>query len=267
MNALKLQLDVRGDGAPLVLVGGGLTGMLSFLPHQQRLASQRKVIRAQLLSVQYGLEDRPLPQGYGLRMESEALAAALEAEGLTGAIDLIAWSYGAATTLDYALNHPERVRTLTLIEPPAFWVLEETGRMDAQSADEKHQLATLNTGMLEDVSEEQLVTFAHLAGFVPRGVAPQSLPQWPVWFQHRRSLRGNDGPLLHRDARARLAALKVPVLLVKGTGSSHFLHAIIDALAATLPNARVIELPGGHAPQLVAMDRFLAEVAAFQNLG
>jgi pimeloyl-ACP methyl ester carboxylesterase len=54
---------------------------------------------------------------------------------------------------------------------------------------------------------------------------------------------------------------------VKGTGSSHFLHAIIDALAATLPNARVIELPGGHAPQLVAMDRFLAEVAAFQNLG
>jgi pimeloyl-ACP methyl ester carboxylesterase len=59
--------------------------------------------------------------------------------------------------------------------------------------------------------------------------------------------------------------LHAPVLLVKGTGSSHFLHAITDALAATLPDARVIELPGGHAPHLVTMDRFLSELASFQR--
>jgi pimeloyl-ACP methyl ester carboxylesterase len=265
IDMLKMQLDVAGEGPPLVLVGGGLTGMQSFEPHRARLAGERRVIRAQLLSVQYGLENRPLPPGYSLRMESEALANALAELKLEGPVDLVAWSYGAATTLDYALNHPERIRTLTLIEPPAFWALEATGRLDEQSAREKEALSALNAGMKEDVNEDQLVSFMRQAAIVPPGAAPQSMPQWPGWFKHRRSLRGNDGPLLHTDSAARLKALRAPVLLVKGTGSSHFLHAIIDALAATLPDARVIELPGGHAPQIVAMDRFLAQTAEFQR--
>lgn len=261
---LKMQLDVRGEGPPLVLVGGGLTGMHSFEPHQARLAGERRVIRAQLITVQYGLENRPLPDGYSLRMESEALSNALADLKLEGPVDVAAWSYGAATSLDYALNHPERVRTLTLIEPPAFWVLDATGHLDPQSAREKQALSELNAGMKEDVNEDQLASFARQAAFVPPSVAPQSLPQWPNWVKHRRSLRGNDGPLLHTDSAERLKAFRVPVLLVKGTGSSHFLHAILEALAATLPDVRVIELAGGHAPQIVAMDRFLAETAAFQ---
>lgn len=265
MESLKMQLDVKGDGVPLVLVGGGLTGMASFAPHQERLAGERRVIRAQLLMVQYGLENRKLPQGYSLRMESDALANALRADGLDAPVDVVAWSYGAATSLDFALNHPDRVRTLTLIEPPAFWVLDGTGRMDAESAREKRELAALNAEMREDVSEDQLVRFMRLASIGPPDKAPQSLPQWPVWYQHRRSLRGNDAPLDHLDSVERLTAFEVPVLLVKGTGSSHFLHAIIDALAATLPNARVIELPAGHGPQIVSIDRFLAEVASFQR--
>lgn len=263
--SLKMQVDVQGEGPPLVLVGGGLTGMHSFAPHQKRLAHERKVIRAQLIEVQYGLENRPLPKGYGLRMESEALANAIDGAGLQGPIDVVAWSYGAATSLDYALNHPDRIRTLTLIEPPAFWVLDATGRMDPQSAEEKQRLTTLNAGMREDVSEEQLISFLKQAAIAPPGVDPRSMPQWPVWVQHRRSLRGNDGPLQHHDTAERLKALRAPVLLVKGTGSSHFLHAIVDALAASLADVRVLELPGGHSPQIVAMDRFLAELASFQR--
>ncbi len=55
------------------------------------------------------------------------------------------------------------------------------------------------------------------------------------------------------------------MLLVKGTGSSHFLHRIIDGVAATLPPAQTIELPGGHAANIVAMDAFLDKMAAFQR--
>jgi pimeloyl-ACP methyl ester carboxylesterase len=264
-GAPKLQLDVHGDGPPLVLVGGGLTGKLSWEPHVARLARERTVIRPQLLAVQYGLENRPLPDGYSLRLESESLARALEGLRLEGAFDLVAWSYGAAVSLDYALGHQGPIHTLALVEPPAFWVLDATGRADAQSAAEKARMAALNAGMREDVSEAQLVDFLRQAGLLPPDRAPRSLPQWPVWLEHRRSLRANDAPLEHRDSATRLAALRVPVLLVKGTGSSHFLHAIVDALAASLPDARTIELPGAHAPQLVAMDRFLAELAAFQR--
>src|SRR5438445_5373851 len=88
---MQLQTDVKGQGAPLVLVGGGLTGWQSWVPHQERLAPTRKVVRMQLLAVEYGLENRPLPAGYNLETESDALAAAIEQLGLKGPVDLVAW--------------------------------------------------------------------------------------------------------------------------------------------------------------------------------
>jgi pimeloyl-ACP methyl ester carboxylesterase len=180
-------------------------------------------------------------------------------------VDLVAWSYGAVVTLDFALDHPERVRTLTLIEPPAFWVLRATGEMDPQSRSEIEALQTLHEGMRDDVSEEQLGQFLRQVGLCPPGQRPQQLPQWPVAFQHRRSLRNGDAVFGHVDRAERLRAFSQPVLLWKGTGSSHFLHRIVDVLAETMSRAQVAELPGGHAPHLAAPDRFLERLAAFQR--
>jgi pimeloyl-ACP methyl ester carboxylesterase len=261
---MRMQSDVKGEGDPLVLVGGGLTGWQSWKPHQDRLAPSRKVIRLQLLSVQYGLEDRRLPPGYDLEMESEALAAALDHLGLIQPVDLVAWSYGAAITLDYALDHPDRVRTLTLIEPPAFWVLGATGRLDAESQRQWDEMLALYAGMTDDVTEDQLAAFVRQAGLCPPGRSPSELPQWPSWVEHRRSLRVGVSPWNHDDTAARLRAFQRPVLLVKGSGSSPFLHRIIEGLASALPHSEVIELPGGHAPQLASMDAFVVKLAAFE---
>lgn len=260
-----MQMDVKGSGAPIVLVGGGLTGWASWLPHQERLASARTAARAQPLAVQYGLEDRPLPRDYSVDTESDALAAAIEARFGRAPIDVVAWSYGAAIALDYALDHPERIRTLALVEPPALWVLDATGVGDAETAREVTEMRALYTKMTGDVSEEQLASFVRAAGLVPPGASPSELPQWPSWVAHRRSLRTGDATWVHRDDVARLRAFDRPVLLVKGAGSAHFLHRVEDGLAKALPRARTIELPGGHAPQLVAMDAFLAELDRFQR--
>jgi len=258
----EMQLDVKGEGAPIVMVGGGLTGALSWVPHQDRLAPTRKAVRAQPLAVQYGLEDRPLPDGYSLEMESGALATAIEGLGTT---DLVAWSYGAAIALDYALDHPDRVRTLTLIEPPALWVLDAAGTADAETRRESDELHALYRQMTHDVTEDQLGTFVRQAGLVPPGKSPSELPPWPSWVKHRRSLRTGDATWEHKDDAARLRAFPRPTLLVKGTGSAHFLFRIIDGLAQTLPHVEVVEFPGGHAPQIIAMDAFMERLAAFQE--
>ncbi len=78
-------------------------------------------------------------------------------------------------------------------------------------------------------------------------------------------MRNGSAVFAHGDEAARLRALDKPVLLVKGTGSSHALHRIIDVLAGTLPRTEVLELPGGHAPQIAAMDAFLARLATFHE--
>ncbi len=261
---MRMQMDVQGDGPTLILVGGGLTGALSWVPHQERLKSTRRVGRAQPLAVQYGLENRALPDGYSVEMESAALGAAIDALDPGQALDVVAWSYGGAITLDWALDHPDRVRTLTLIEPPAFWVLQATGMEDADSRRESDEVRAGYAGMTRDVTEEQLATFVRQAGLCPPDRSPQELPAWPEWVRHRRSLRTGAAPWAHTDSAARLRAFDRPVLLFKGTGSAHFLHRIIDALGSTLPRAEVVELPGGHAPQIVAMEDFLARLAAFQ---
>lgn len=261
---LRMPIDVKGSGAPLVLVGGGLTGWSSWEPHQARLASSRTVGRAQPLAVAYGLDDKPLPSGYSIDTESQALGAALDARFPPGPIDLTGWSYGAFISLTFALDHPERIRTLTLIEPPAFWVLDATGVGDAESARESDAMRALYATMTGDVTEEQLATFVCQAGLCPPGKRPSELPQWASWVKHRRSLRTGDAAWMHSDTAARLRAFDKPVLLVKGTGSSHFLHRIVDGLGATLPRAKTIELPGGHAPNLVSMDAFLQAMGEFQ---
>lgn len=262
---MRMSVDEKGSGEPLVLVGGGLTGWLSWERHQAALAATRRVVRVQPINVQVGLEGRPLPTGYSVAFESQALATALDDLGLRQPVDLVAWSYGALVTLNFALDHPDRVRTLTLIEPPAFWVLRATGRMDRSSQQEMEGLRALHDQMRDDVSEDQLAGFLRQAGLCPPNQQPRDLPFWPVAVKHRLSLRNGDAVFGHDDRAERLRAFSRPVLLFKGTGSSHFFHQIVDALAATLPQAQTVELPGGHGPQLAAPDRFLERLETFQR--
>lgn len=259
---MTMLVHAMGEGQPVVLVGGGLTGWLSWIPHQERLATSRRVARAQPLVVQLGLENRPVPPGYSVEMESAALAEAMDELHPTGTVDLVAWSYGGFLTLDYALTHPERVRTVTLIEPSAFWVLAAVG--DPAYEQERERLRPFAERLRDDVTEADLEEFVQFASLAPPDVRPQDLPQWPVWLEHRRSLRGQfDAEFGYHGDLVRLQTFDRPVLLVKGRGSTPILHRILEVLAETIPDARILELDGGHAPQIVELDRFLSELERF----
>jgi pimeloyl-ACP methyl ester carboxylesterase len=203
--------------------------------------------------VELGLSDSPLPPDYSVNVEVAALAKSLDALGI-GQADFAAWSYGAEITLSFAINHPDRVRSLTLIEPPAMWVLQSRGSLPQELLEEQKALQGFAT---EDVSEEQLVWFTHFAGFVPKEIDPRTLPSWPSWFKHRQSLRTGDVVFRHQDNIEQVRKFQKPVLLVKGKGSSAFLHQIIDILAEAFPNARVEMLAGGHAAHIISMQPFM----------
>jgi pimeloyl-ACP methyl ester carboxylesterase len=261
-DTFKLQVKVKGEGTPILLVPGGLTGWKSWEPFVEIFSSQnREVISVQLLSVEYGLENKQLPYNYSVRTESRALAATLDSLGYKSPIDIVAWSFGALTSLDFALDHPDRVRTLTLIEPPAFWVLRENGQLDIQSRNTMNFFESLHGNITDDMLEG----FLKEAGFVKPGESPRDLPQWQQWLPFKQSLSNCPSVVTQRDDLNRLQKLKSPVLLVKGTGSSLFFHKIIEGLDSGLPNSRVIELPGGHALHIVSRERFLLELENFQK--
>jgi pimeloyl-ACP methyl ester carboxylesterase len=260
-KVMKMQHEVKGKGRPLVLVGGGLTGWASWEPFVDGFAENHTVIRVQLLGVQWGLENHPLPKDYSIKTESMALAATLDSLGFTGPVDLVAWSYGAFTSLDFALDYPENIHTLTLIEPPALWVLRETGNWDNDTQESADFFETQQG----DIPEEMLAEFLQRAGLVPPGQTASELPQWNNWVPFRNSLRVNPSIVSFRDELHRLNNFQPPVLLIKGTGSTTYLHQIIDDLAANLPHSQVKEFPGGHAPHLVSKADFLEALEAFHN--
>lgn len=254
-----MQTKTKGEGKSLVLVPGGLTGWVSWDPFVDYFASSRKVVQVQLLNVEYGLENKPLPEGYSVRTESEALAASLASLITDEKADFIGWSYGGLVLLDYALNHPENIHTLTLIEPPALWILKNNGTL---SEDAKMMIDFLASvpGDKNEVTEDDLEKFLAFAGLTKPGESARQLPQWNTWVKFRQSLKNNSAVNDHSDKSSRLKEITYPVLLVKGTGSARFLHQIIDVMAMEIPNAKVVEFSGGHAPHIVSKDEFIKAI-------
>ncbi len=253
MESRVMKTEISGQGKPLILVPGGLTGWLSWKPHVDRFSKHYKTIRVQLLNVDMGLRREPIPDDYSVTMEKDALAAVFDKEEIKEA-DVAAWSFGAAVALSYAISNPGRIRTLTLIEPPAFWVLRTLGPLSDELLSQQKQLQAM---WQADITEEQLAWFTHFAGFVPAHINPTTLPAWPSWVTHRQSLAHGAAPYLHDDKIEKVRSFRKPVLLFKSKDSSGFLNKIIDILGEEFPQSIVHDLPGGHALHVINIDHFL----------
>ena len=256
----ELPFDVSGaenGGFPIVLVPGGLSGWISWKPHADILSKDYKVVRVQLLNMAAAERNQEPGEGYSLRRESEALAKTLDKLSIRK-VNLVGWSHGGAVSLDFALNYPDRIETLTLIEPAAYWVARANGKF----ADEEKSFRKLFSGLHDPVSEEDLIAFLRLNGLVPPGVDPRDLLRWQTWNSLKIALKSVHTVLDHADDVQRLRRLHgIPVLLVKGADSVGANSGIVDLLSDSLsPSAKVVVLPDGHACHIVAMDQFIAEV-------
>jgi pimeloyl-ACP methyl ester carboxylesterase len=257
MSQKSLLHEVRGQGEPIVLVPGGLSGWLSWIPHAERLSKERMVVRVQLRSVELAEAGEPFPADYGILTEREALRTTVDELGLES-FDLAGWSHGGLVSLAFALEYPERVRTLTLIEPGAFWILRETGHASDALAGAEADDRSLSG---REITIRDLEDLLVRAGLGQPGDDFESLPGWPVWVRNRQVLSIFGTLWDYTDSLGRLRALEIPVLAVKGTDTTELEAAVVDDLAATVPRGRLLELPGGHACHIENIDRFLAELA------
>jgi pimeloyl-ACP methyl ester carboxylesterase len=257
---MKYEIIGIDTTSPIVLVPGGLSGWVSWKPHAEVLSKNHKVIRVQLLNMAAAEKNQTPEEGYSLRSESVALKNTLDKIGIAN-VNLVGWSHGGEVSLDFSLNHPDHAKTLTLIEPAAYWVAKAYG----QFADEGQKLAQLFHGFHDPPTEEDLIGFLKMNGLVPPGVDPKTMPRWPVWNSLKTALLSLHTVTEHSDDIARLQSLREkPVLLVKGKESVGFNSGIVDLLSKAVgPTAKVLILPDGHACHIVAMDQFISELERF----
>lgn len=258
---LKLQARVLGDGAPVVLLGGGLLGADGWGGVPQVLARARRVINLQSIAAQYGLEDRVLPPGYSLQTEVDAVKGTLQ-DHPSGPVDLIGMSHGGVVAMVFALQNPQSVRSLTLVEPPAFWLLPNHGHDTPGAREMQAFVSSLRNRAIEEADVEQ---FRCLLGDCVDGRSPRQLPQWPQWVKYRHSLRGLHTIGDYNDDPQRLRSLRIPALIVTGAKTVAFHRLINDTLLKMLPAAEALELGAGHNSPASDPENFVAGWQKFQQ--
>lgn len=259
MKPRVLAVEVAGEGDPLVLLPGGLTGWISWIPHQERLSSDYRVIRVQPIHNEMGSAGEPGDLSYTRETAIESLRLTLEELEIETA-HFAGWSAGGKGLLDFAIVYPERARSLTLVEPATYWLLDRVGEMDSSLSEYIQYLHSLGG---KSITEDDLATFLHEAGFVDDPSHARSDPYWERGLHHRMTLSWLSEDLMGSDATiADLARIQCPVLLTKGSSTVGWEKRVVDLLAEHLPVARVSELEGDHAHHIQSIDGFLDELEA-----
>jgi len=177
--------------------------------------------------------------GAGPLSLTEEAAAIAEAAVEGGQFHLVGHSYGGAVALHYARLFPERLASLTLVEPSAFHVLKGLRGEDGRLLDEIRGLAATVTaavvagdycsamarfidywggaGSWDSVAESRQVQFAQLAVHVAHHF---------------------HGLIEEKATLADYAAIAAPTLIVSGTRSPAPSRAITRLLAEAMPRAR-----------------------------
>lgn len=225
-----------GGGPPVALIHGLVIGNLAtwFFGVAPLLARNRSVLLYDQRG--HGLS-APAESGFDLATSSADLGEVLAAmDGFGDAVDVVGHSYGGAVALRFALDAPDRVRRVVVLDAPLppFDPAEVASMMKDVDEDQMRQLIELDHRQFSELAARLAI------GRGRRGALRADRAR------HLREATTVTADLMAEPAidPAGLARLERPVLCAYGSTSPFRSRA--DELAAILPDARVVELQGGH---------------------
>ncbi|HEY7032815.1 MAG TPA: alpha/beta hydrolase [Thermomicrobiales bacterium] len=243
--------EYEGAGPALVLIHGIGSRGVSWWPVVDELAQHFRLIVPDLRG--HGDSDKPA-SGYLPTDYAADLAALVDSLGLAE-FSIVGHSLGGIVALTWALSHPGRARRIVLEDVP----LRGGSRADPRF-DEWIALAGLTVVGATDYYRRE---YPGWTGEDCRRRAESITATSPAVFAELRDLSvgGDDA-----DRIALLAAIRSPVLLVRGDPETGSMIAPVDAqrLVAIVPGARVAHIPGGtHFLHRDQSEAFLAAVVPF----
>ncbi len=197
---------------------------------------------------------------------SMAMAVDLLEDQMQGrAVDVIGHSFGGTVALRLAVERPDLVRSLVLIEP-VFFAVAVADRPDLPGRDSAHMIRYRDALQAGDrVAAAQ--AFTSVWG---DGRAWDRLPEaQQKAIAARIHLIEAGAPAIYDDASGILSSgalerIEVPVLLVKGGESPETISVINDGLARRIASASQVTVVGaGHMAPISHPDAVAAAVRAF----
>ena len=240
----EYRFDGPYDGRPVVLLSGASVPFYIWDSTAAALATNGyRVLRYNYFG--RGFSDRPALR-YDLETYDRQLTELLDTLGMRGPVDVAGLSMGGPVAANFADRHPERVRTLTLVDP-AFGNGSGTPlplRIPG--------IATLAMTMgATSMAKGQLDDFVHPERY------PDWVPRYEIQMRYkgfRRSIMNTRrGDVLQRPARSftTLARSAIPVLLIWGRSDRTVPLSQSDSVRAAFPRAdlHVID-DAGHLPNI-----------------
>jgi pimeloyl-ACP methyl ester carboxylesterase len=194
---------------------------------------------------------------------SEEAAAILDACPDAAPFHLVGHSYGGAVALRFALSYPERLRSLTLIEPSCFHLLKAADGGVGLLEEIRVVAEAVNRGVICGDYRSGMQTFidywsgAGAWADLPDGKKTQ-LAQLALHIAH------HFWSLIEEPTSlAAYSDIDVPTLILCGTHSPGPSRAIVRLLAEALPRARHCPIPdAGHMSPIThpaEVNRFILE--------
>ena len=261
INDVKLNVEVSGQGPPLVALHGFTGSVATWEPLAHALDREHTMVRIDLLG--HGGSSRPAdPRRYSMEHTVADLVGVLDALGPATACWL-GYSMGGRIALGVALAAPERCGALVL-ESASAGIRDATERARRAASDERLARWTEEAGIEAFVDYwESLPLFASqskLSQETRAALRAQLLANHPAGLAN--SLRGIGAgaqPAYHD----RLAELAMPALFMAGEDDAAYAEAA-KAMAAAVPDGRaVIEAEAGHAVHLERPEAFQGAVLDF----
>lgn len=182
---------------------------------------------------------------------------------LQGPAHVVGHSFGAYVALRLALDHPEMVRSVTMIEPVFFAAAKDT---DPAVFNAYKRKAGRYMGAL--VAGDPVTAARGFTADWGNGQAWESLkPAQMDYITTRMPLIAAGEAALVQDSghvMKRLGGLDMPLLIAAGSASLPIVRAILDGIEALQPNAvRVLIEGAGHTAPLTHPDEVAAIIGGF----
>src|SRR4029453_16339991 len=237
INGVQLEIRASGAGEPVVFVHGAMGDECAAVLTEPVLPNHYRLIDYHRRG--WG-NSEPLTAPLSIEQQAADCRAVMQHFGVARA-HLVGQSYGGVIFLQMALDTPDAVHTLSLLEPglpsilfnsPAFGAVMTKAGALFESGDKAGAMVAFGQ---EVAGADYRTVFAQT---LPPGYFKRWVADGPTFFQY-------DGPALQpwTFTRAEAARITQPVLNMRGVNTQPYFRECFETIQTWLPRAENFVLP------------------------
>lgn len=254
----RIYYETAGKGTPFVMIHAGVADSRQWNNEFAFFAQNYQVVRYDMRG--YG-KSEPAEGDFNLL---DDLVAVLNALGLHEPVVIMGCSMGGGLAMDFALNHPSRVRALIMVgSGPSGLELDVPAPAKFAEVEKAFE-----AGDLDRVAELETQIWFDGDGRAPEYV--NQIMRKLAYEMDRQALTheakqlGKRQPNTATPAVDRLSELKIPVLIIVGEHDTPYILAAADYMVERIPSARKVVIDdAAHLPNMDHPEEFQTIVTDF----